>query len=288
MCDGISVGQLALKNLNIPVQTYFSSEIDKNCIKTTQHNFPNTIQVGDVKNVNGHELGKVDLVLCGSSCQNLSIMNGSSRFGLEGEKSSIFYECVRVLNEVKKNNPNYLFIFENVQMPARDLKIFQELLRARPINLNSSLLGPVNRNRLYFTNIERITIPRDNGAVLSDIITDGFVDRKKANAVLTKNVPYTRNGLIRYLKKSLGQVAFHDKAFAELPKKEKLKAIESMADEQVKSLFRLFTLQEIEQLQGLPIGYVSSVIKPTPCLRSSGNAFDSRVFEYLLSFADFG
>ena len=46
--DGISCGQLALKQLNIPVDNYYASEIDKNCIKVTQHHFPETIQLGDI------------------------------------------------------------------------------------------------------------------------------------------------------------------------------------------------------------------------------------------------
>jgi len=286
MCDGLSVSQLALKDLNIPIDTYFASEIDKNCIKATQYNFPNTIQIGNVKNVDGYALGKIDLISCGSSCQNLSIMNSSGRLGLDGEKSSIFYECVRVLNEVKVNNPDCLFIFENVQMPDRDKKIFTELLGVEPININSSSLGPANRNRLYFTNIKSVMIPDNDGVALFDIIENGFVNRNRANAVLTKNIPFTKNGLIRYLTKSLGQVVFHDKEFAELPKKEKLKIIENMNNDEVKSLFRLFTLNELEQLQNLPKGYVSDVLKPTACIKSIGNAFDKNVIKHILSFAE--
>lgn len=41
--DGISCAQVALKRANIKVESYFASEIDKNAIKVTQHNYPNTI-----------------------------------------------------------------------------------------------------------------------------------------------------------------------------------------------------------------------------------------------------
>ena len=49
--DGMSCGQIALDQLGIKVDNYFASEIDKHAIKVTQHNYPNTIQIGDVKKV---------------------------------------------------------------------------------------------------------------------------------------------------------------------------------------------------------------------------------------------
>ena len=42
VCDGMSCGQIALQELNIKVDNYFASEIDKSAIKVTRHNFPNT------------------------------------------------------------------------------------------------------------------------------------------------------------------------------------------------------------------------------------------------------
>lgn len=49
--DGMSCGQIALRELGIPVENYFASEIDKFAIQQTQYNFPNTIQLGGVRNV---------------------------------------------------------------------------------------------------------------------------------------------------------------------------------------------------------------------------------------------
>lgn len=48
LCDGMSCGQIALKELDIQIDNYYASEIDKNAIKVTQDNFPNTIQLGSV------------------------------------------------------------------------------------------------------------------------------------------------------------------------------------------------------------------------------------------------
>jgi len=47
--DGMSCGQIALERANINVNNYYASEIDKHAIKVTQSNYPNTIQLGDVK-----------------------------------------------------------------------------------------------------------------------------------------------------------------------------------------------------------------------------------------------
>lgn len=50
--DGMSCGQQALARAGIKVNKYYASEIDKHAIKVTQHNYPNTIQLGSVTEVN--------------------------------------------------------------------------------------------------------------------------------------------------------------------------------------------------------------------------------------------
>ena len=47
--DGMSCGQIALNRSRIKYDKYFASEIKKAAIKVTQDNFPNTIQIGDIK-----------------------------------------------------------------------------------------------------------------------------------------------------------------------------------------------------------------------------------------------
>lgn len=55
--DGMSCGQIALKEIGITPEVYYVSEIDKFAIKQTQLNFPNTIQVGDVRDLNVEDCG---------------------------------------------------------------------------------------------------------------------------------------------------------------------------------------------------------------------------------------
>ena len=61
--DGMSCGQIALEKANIKVENYFASEIKKHAIETTQLNYPNTIQLGDVTNIKATDLPKIDLLI---------------------------------------------------------------------------------------------------------------------------------------------------------------------------------------------------------------------------------
>ncbi len=47
--DGMSCGRITLSELGIPVEKYYASEVDKFAIKATMQNFPDTIQLGDVR-----------------------------------------------------------------------------------------------------------------------------------------------------------------------------------------------------------------------------------------------
>ena len=71
--DGMSCGQLALNRLGIKVDTYYASEIDKYAMQVTQANFPETIQVGDVCNLDPNDFKDVDLMLAGSPCQGFHL-----------------------------------------------------------------------------------------------------------------------------------------------------------------------------------------------------------------------
>lgn len=63
--DGISCGRVALERAGIPVEVYYASEIDKNAIKVTQTNYPDTIQVGDVTKLDTSTLPEIDLLIGG-------------------------------------------------------------------------------------------------------------------------------------------------------------------------------------------------------------------------------
>lgn len=114
--DGISCGQVALERSGLHVERYYASEINAHAIQVTQKNYPNTIQLGDVRNVKGTNLSKIDILLGGSPCQGFSFAGKQLNF--EDERSKLFFEYVRVLNETK---PKY-FLLENVKM-KKDIKM---------------------------------------------------------------------------------------------------------------------------------------------------------------------
>jgi len=167
--DGISCGQVALKRIGIKVDKYFASEIDDYAIKVTQKNHPKTIQLGSVVNIKSKDLPKVDLLIGGSPCQDLSNYKydrGDVK-GLEGSKSSLFYHFVRLLKETK---PKF-FLLENVaSMQKKWIDIISKELGVKPIMINSSLVCAAERKRLYWTNIPNITQPKDKKIFLKDIV----------------------------------------------------------------------------------------------------------------------
>ena len=144
--DGMSCGQLALQRSGIKYDKYFASEIDKHAIQVTQHNFPETIQVGNIIGLDTSTLPKIDLVFGGSPCQSFSRSGDGS--GFDG-KSGLFWEFIRILNEVK---PKY-FLLENVEMKKEWEKIITDAVGVEPVMIDSKFFSAQKRQRLYWTNI---------------------------------------------------------------------------------------------------------------------------------------
>lgn len=170
--DGISCGQVALRNLGIPVSKYYASEIENSSISITQRNFPNTVQLGDVRDITSEQLdgmGNIDLLIGGSPCQDLSSYKQFSgdNLGLLGDKSRLFYEYVRILNHVK---PKY-FMLENVgSMKAEWVDLISEILRVTPLLINSSKVTAAERKRYYWTNIDVEHVLEGRDLSLEDIV----------------------------------------------------------------------------------------------------------------------
>jgi len=162
--DGMSCGQIALERAGIRVDKYFASEVDKYAIEVTQHNYPNTIQLGDITLLKGIDLPNIDLLMGGSPCQGFSFAGQGLNFN--DPRSKLFFEFVRLKNET---NPTY-FLLENVKMRVEYRNIISRYLGVDPIEINSSLVSAQNRKRLYWTNIKGIEQPQDMGIVIKDIL----------------------------------------------------------------------------------------------------------------------
>lgn len=134
--DGCSCGQIALERANIKIHKYYASEINPNSIKITQKNYPNTIQLGDVTALSEDKLkslGKIDLLIGGSPCEDLSITKSKKRKSLSGDKSKLFYEYIKIKEYL---NPTY-FLLENVESMNEESKnIITKLMGVEPIMLD--------------------------------------------------------------------------------------------------------------------------------------------------------
>jgi len=181
--DGMSCGQIALQKLGIKVKQYYAAEIDKHAIQVTQHNFPDTIQLGDVTKVFAKNLPKIDLLIGGSPCQGFSF--AGKQLAFDDPRSKLFFEFVRLKNEC---NPTY-FMLENVKMKKEFEIIISKYMGVAPIEINSALLSAQNRVRLYWTNIASepyglfgdmqcmIPQPKDKGILLRDILESDVPDK---------------------------------------------------------------------------------------------------------------
>lgn len=224
LCDGMSCGQLALKKLGIPIEAYYAAEIKDVAIKVTLDNFPNTIEIGDVNKVsykdgiltteNGDlQVGQIDLVMFGSPCQTFSLaMITEHRVGLEDkEKSGLFYECYRILQEVK---PKY-FLMENVRsMKDKDRDFISQMMGVEPIMIDSALIAPAMRKRYYWTNIEGVEQPKKKDIPLQSILTSGYTERQKARCLtVSDSRPLTTSVKMfhRFYYKGFNTLVFKDR-----------------------------------------------------------------------------
>lgn len=177
--DGISCGQVALERVDIKVNNYFSSEIDKYAIQITQKNYPNTIQLGNINDWKTWDIdwNSIDLLIGGSPCQGFSFAGKQLNFN--DPRSKLFFIYVDILNYIKTINPNIKFLLENVKMKQEYLNIISENLGVKPVLINSSLVSAQNRQRYYWANFN-IDIPINKNIFLKDIIEKGIVDRDKS------------------------------------------------------------------------------------------------------------
>ncbi len=204
--DGMSCGAIALREAGIKVKQYFASEIDKTAILQATHNFPDTIQLGSVVNLSAANLPKIDLLIGGSPCQGFSFAGKQMNF--KDPRSVLFFEYVRILNEIRAYNPDVKFLLENVRMRAEYENVISGHLGLQPVAINSSLVSAQNRLRLYWTNIltaatphlfgetvfTAIPQPKDKGIYLRDVLDDVadtryFLSRKDIEK-LEKQIAY--------------------------------------------------------------------------------------------------
>lgn len=150
--DGMGCGWIALQELGVKVNHGYSSEVDKFAISQVRYNFPDVVHLGSVTDVDVSQLEPIDLLMGGSPCQSFSFAgrrNGMSTvdheeiytlerylelkaegFQFEGQ-SYLFWEYMRILTDIRKYNPDVLFLLENVEMGKKWERILNEAIGIR-------------------------------------------------------------------------------------------------------------------------------------------------------------
>lgn len=274
--DGMSCGQIALQRAGINVNKYFASEIKLHAIKVTQQNYPNTIQLGDVREIKAKNLPKIDLLIGGSPCQDFSSAN-KKKLGLQGEKSGLFYEYLRLLKEC---NPKY-FLLENVAMDDYSYQAISEMVGTYPTNINSELVSGQLRQRSYWTNIgpeyldlfgnrySMIPQPKNKGITFQSILENGYTDRLKARCILeSESRPLVSKEKLyrRYNELGFINIVFDNK---------KCEYNENI---------RILTQTELEKLQTVPEGY-TSILKRNDAACLLGDGWTVDVIAHILKYA---
>ena len=243
--DGMSCGQIALRELRVPIERYYASEVDKFAIQQTQLNFPETVQIGDVRNVDVDRLcdedGEIDLLLAGSPCTDLSLagkrkgmatttkekVTSLSQYldlrdaGFEfAGQSYLFWEFVRIFKRLRERNPKLLFLLENVEVGKEWEAVISNTLGLKGVHINAALVSAQNRRRIYWSNVRvreegmfgwrytDIPQPEDRHIFLKDIL-ESEVDEKYylSDEVVANMMQYT----LRNKEKGNGFGAvFHD------------------------------------------------------------------------------
>tara|TARA_B100000161_G_scaffold169458_1_gene121432 strand:+ start:836 stop:1759 length:924 start_codon:yes stop_codon:yes gene_type:complete len=295
--DGMSCGQIALDQLGIKVNKYYASEIDKYAIAVAKENYPNTIHVGDITQLDPKDFKNIDLILAGSPCQGFSF--AGKQLAFDDPRSALFFEFIRLLKAIK---PKY-FLLENVRMKQQYLDVITQQVsecypehqgndlfdsKIEPILINSSLLSAQSRQRLYWTNIPNVRQPEDLGIVLKDILEDevekhylagkNLIENYQGGNQLNPNYKSQANTIHDKNKKS-GAICAGTHGYANgYVETKPIKVgmnIENLS-------WRKLTPLEVERLQTVPDNYTASV-SDTQRYKMLGNGWTVGVIAHILT-----
>ncbi len=264
--DGISCGKVALERAGFSNLRYYASEIDKNAIKVSEDNHNDIVRLGDVTKLSYKDgfligdgfkryVGKIDLLIGGSPCQSFSqaAVMTENQTGLSG-KSKLFYEYLRLLEEVRAFNPNIKFLLENVKMKKESKCQLDHYLGVEGKYLNSELVSFQKRPRFYWTNWDW-DLPNDSNINFQNFKEDGDLSKYKVNKTPSREKMWA-NGVGKGGIDSCFNITNSNKVYCLTMKQDRAPNSGLIEYE---DFCRYLTQSELEQAQTLPIGYTKSV-----------------------------
>jgi len=276
--DGISCGMVALERANIPVERYVAYEIEPNAIKISKKNYPSIKHRGDVTTADFKQYKGFELLIGGSPCQSLSIVQSKTRQNLDG-KSKLFFEFVRAKEEM---NPRF-FLFENVaSMNEESKQAISNCLGCEPIYIDSADFSAQERPRLYWTNIPVLLNQIKSGAVLADIL-EKDVDEKYFYNYPLENINLEKQVCATMVYKNHDM---HKRIFNPNFKVHTLTTCgggNTQKKVYIDGRARKLTPVEYERLQTLPDNYTAGVAN-THRYNALGNGWTVDVIAHILSF----
>lgn len=295
--DGISCGQVALERCGITVDNYFASEINKDSITVTQHNYPNTIQLGDVTKLTNEELAKlpkIDLLLGGSPCQDISRSQvNENNNGIFDNRSGLFFEYLRIRNWlIQNNNPNLIWLLENVKPRKKEyLTIISEYMGSEPIIIDSALVSAQRRLRYYWTNINNGDIPQpeDKGLLIRDIIED--INYKVVEKPEIEDIKVKTKNYWKWKPEGKKWQSQSDRAYFLDGKMCTLCKTRCSANTLVHIggiKYKQTTPIEFERYQTLPDNYTAVINSSEKRMGLVGDGWTVDVIAHILSFMDYG
>lgn len=221
--------------------------------------------------------GKPDIIIGGSPCQNFSNINITDGRGLEGDKSGLFYEYLRLLKEC---NPKY-WLLENVKMKGDSKEQLDKYLEVNGALIDSSLVSFQKRSRYYWTNIPNVTPPKDMNISFQDYIDH---DEERCEEASPNKTPsrmrFWADGNGNHTIHSCANITNANKVYCLLTKQDRAPNSGCVA---YKDWMRYLTRKEMEQAQTLPIGYCDHLSYNQAC-NVIGDGWTVDVVKHIFSF----
>jgi len=275
---------MALESLNVKVDKYYSSEIDKYANQAAQTLYPGTIQLGDVTNWREWDIdwASIDLVTGGFPCQPWS--NSGNMLGDKDERGMLFWTMLDIMKHVKYHNPKADFLIENVKMK----KEFEQYITTHTENalghvhkilINSALVSAQNRNRYYWTSF-KVEQPENIDTSMADVIDFSFVGKEISQGKKNR-VMGCKFGVGKYLTRSTEKCGTIIALYAKQPSD----AWYVLRDN---GGVTMLTPRECMRLQTVPEHHIDTLlnagISNTQLYKMTGNGWTMEVIKHIFSF----